>query len=269
VSVYAHRGPLVRLAYLGVAAAWWLFTAAGRSGGRRVLTLCYHGVRPDQAARFRRQLKIATAVAGWGNVRVTFDDAYANLLGAALPAVAELRIPATVFVVTGNLGDRPRWPIAPDHPLAREVTMSAEQIRETAARDRWITWGAHGVTHRRLPALPDGEARDELAESRAQLEELVNRPVEDFAFPYGDWSHRLIRQAFDCGFRRVHVFDSIGDGAARAAGVGEGAEVVVRMEMSPDAWPLELYLTAAGGYGWLPRWRSIIGRRRRNGSKGA
>jgi peptidoglycan/xylan/chitin deacetylase (PgdA/CDA1 family) len=43
-------------------------------------------------------------------VAVTFDDGYAEVHGLALPVLAELRVPATAFVVTGYVGTERRLP---------------------------------------------------------------------------------------------------------------------------------------------------------------
>jgi peptidoglycan/xylan/chitin deacetylase (PgdA/CDA1 family) len=241
-------------------------TGFGRWGRRGVVTLCYHGVRPRQARRFRRQMtriarrvvgpagiRPAEAAARWGPPRVcvTFDDAFANLLETALPVTRELDMPVAVFVVTGNLGAKPRWAVTPGHPDAGEVTMTAEQIR-SAATDSRIVWGAHSITHRHLTELDEREAHKELAGSKQSLEALLGWRVDDFAFPYGDWNQALIEQAFACGFRRVHTIDG--------SHVTDRGEVVGRMAMTPDAWPIEFFLTANGGYGWLPHWRKLMRR---------
>ena len=42
-------------------------------------------------------------------VLVTFDDAYADLLSAAIPVIAERRIPAVAFAVSGRIGDTNQW----------------------------------------------------------------------------------------------------------------------------------------------------------------
>ncbi len=275
MTPYGRHGLPLRLVCLAIAVACWVATGLGRWRRDGVVTLCYHGVRAGQAARFRRQMtRITRRVVGPAGMRaasaeprsgpprvcVTFDDAFANLLETALPVTRELGLPVTVFVVTGNLGSRPAWAMADGHPDAGEVTMSATQIRDAAA-DHRITWGSHGATHRPLTDLPPAEVTVELAASAAALEDLLGWRVEDFAFPYGACSEQLVAAAADCGYRRVYTLDSslprFGD-----------VDVVGRMAMSPDAWPIEFVLTAAGAYGWLPRCRTLLRRLRGAGRQG-
>ncbi len=256
--VYGNRGPLVRLTFLAVSLVVWVATGFGRWGRTAVVTLCYHGIRPDQVARFRRQMtaiaprSIAAAQIGstphrFGSaprVCVTFDDAFANLIENALPVTRGLHIPVTVFAVTGSLGTRPRWLTHADHPDAVEITMTPDQIAE-AARDPLCTIGSHTDTHRNLTRLGPEEVRDELVRSREGLESLLRRRVEDFAFPYGAANPGVIGEALAAGYRRVFTLNQPSNAAA------PDGSVVCRMIMSPDIWPIEFRLTAAGAYSWL------------------
>ncbi|HUZ33184.1 MAG TPA: polysaccharide deacetylase family protein [Xanthobacteraceae bacterium] len=45
--------------------------------------------------------------------------------------------------------------------------------------------GSHTVTHRALASLDEADARQEIADNRAYLEGLVDRPVQLFCYPYG------------------------------------------------------------------------------------
>ncbi|MHC4217261.1 MAG: polysaccharide deacetylase family protein, partial [Planctomycetota bacterium] len=228
MSVYNNRGPVVRVVYLVIAVVYWMLTGFGR---RRRVTLCYHGVTADQHQRFAEQMEWI-ARRERGRISVTFDDAFANLLDNALPVVRGLGIPTTVFAVTGNLGARPGWKIAADHPDAAEVTMTAEQVREAAAK-RGVTFGSHGVTHRPLTGLSADEVRRELVESKSALEEIARRPVHDFAPPHGACDGALVDAAMAAGYRRVLT---LGDAES-----GDG-KVIGRMKMSPDVWPIEFKL---------------------------
>ncbi|UCD76424.1 MAG: polysaccharide deacetylase family protein [Phycisphaerales bacterium] len=276
---YAKRDLLLRIVYLAMASTWWFCSGFGLLIRTRVVTLCYHGVTDGEKDRFRWQMeliagraittgdldKVTTGAVGPPRVCVTFDDAFANLLGNALPVTTELGIPATVFAVTENLGSRPRWQIAPDHPDARESTMTADQIR-AAARNGLITFGSHGATHRPLAGLPAVDVERELVGSREVLEEIVGGGVEDFAFPHGECDAGSLEPLFDAGYRRLFTLDpSIGSGDGPCRLIG-------RMPMSPQAWEIEFRLTAAGAYEWLPHLRKVARRiraRRRRPARAA
>ncbi len=267
--VYNRRGLIVRLIWLCIAIVRWLAAGCGIVRRPRVVTLCYHGVTARQRRRFKRQMTLIAdrAVPGdaaepdrprrWARpgVCVTFDDGFANLLDHALPVMRELRIPAMVFVVTENMGCLPQWDLAPDHPDAAEITMSKSQLRQ-AADKLLCRFASHSSTHPRLTDIPLGQARRELSGSRAVLEQMLGRPVEDFAYPYGACNPTLVREAFANGYRRVHTM-----GPITMPGEVSG-EVIVRMKMSPDVWTIEFRLTVAGAYDGLASVRRVFHRLR-------
>lgn len=55
----------------------------------------------------------------------------------------------------------------------------------TLAEGGLIEVGAHTVTHPALAALPAASQRDEIGRSKARLEEILDRPVESFSYPFG------------------------------------------------------------------------------------
>ncbi|MCH8315600.1 MAG: polysaccharide deacetylase family protein [Planctomycetes bacterium] len=274
--VYNRRGLIVRLIWLCIAIVRWLAAGCGIVGRPRVVTLCYHGVTARQRRRFERQITwIADRAVppdaaeldlrrrrARPGVCVTFDDGFANLLDHALPVTRELGIPAMVFVVTENLGCRPKWDLTPDHPDASQITLSESQLRQ-AAEEPLCRFASHSSTHPRLTDLPLGQARRELSQSKAVLEQMLGRPVEDFAYPYGACNPTLVREAFASGYRRIHTM-----GPITMPGEVCG-EVIVRMKMSPDAWTIEFRLTVAGAYDWLASVRRVFHRLRQARSAAA
>jgi len=152
-----------------------------------------------------------------GLAAVTFDDGYADNLYEALPILEALSIPATIFIATGtepfwwdrllsaaaalpdiedvwrnllNLGDDERNRIltnlendsAARSPLPQRVT-SAE-LRQLSG-NKWITIGAHTVSHPMLAHLPRDAQRREIVDGKRQLEEITGTTVRLFAYPFG------------------------------------------------------------------------------------
>lgn len=132
-----------------------------------------------------------------GAVALTFDDGFVNFFEHALPLLARHRFPATVFVVSGRCGHRNRWDQKmkgiPDLEL-----MGWSELASAAAAG--VTVGAHTVTHPFLTALQDADLERELALCRATIEDRMGRPVESFAYPYGDADAR-VRAAVGRHFR--------------------------------------------------------------------
>lgn len=87
--------------------------------------------------------------------------------------------------------------------LPNDLMMSRQQVRDIAAAG--MTIGAHTVSHPILTRLDDAAARRELLDSKRELESLLDRPVDLFAYPNGkyrqDWDERHATMAREAGFR--------------------------------------------------------------------
>lgn len=132
-------------------------------------------------------------------VLLTFDDAYSDLITFAFPVLQRHRFPATIFVVTGHIGGSNEWDVAAGRP--RRQLMSGEQIREWAARG--LEFGAHSQTHPNLGACTASQLEQEIAGSRRDLEQLLDQPVETFAYPFGKYDERTracVQRSFSAAF---------------------------------------------------------------------
>jgi peptidoglycan/xylan/chitin deacetylase (PgdA/CDA1 family) len=127
-------------------------------------------------------------------VAVTFDDGFASTFENAMPVLTRHRIRAAMFLVAKRIGGDNDWMHRrgmPQRPL-----MDTAQIREMHAAD--ITIGSHTLTHPKLTECPPDQMLDEIADSKAILEDTLSHPVEHFAYPYGlynDAARDLVRQA--------------------------------------------------------------------------
>ena len=84
-------------------------------------------------------------------------------------------------------------------PRASHRPMTRDEIA-SIARSRMIELGAHTVTHPTLPAWPLTAQRDEIALSKADLEEMVGRPIEGFAYPHGRYTPESVGLVRDAGY---------------------------------------------------------------------
>lgn len=83
--------------------------------------------------------------------------------------------------------------------LPRDLMMSSEQVRSLV--DMGFDVGAHTHHHPILLKLSDEAARSDIEQGRQQLAEIVQRPVNLFAYPNGRWGkdfdgrHRAMAKA--------------------------------------------------------------------------
>ncbi|MCC7001346.1 MAG: polysaccharide deacetylase family protein [Gemmatimonadaceae bacterium] len=172
---------------------------------------------------------------------VTFDDGYTGVLEHALPVLARLQLPCTIFV-TGRAPAQPRpfwwdWPalasIATD-PAHRDrllvewqgdgeriaAAMALESTHEPAdclpadwtalrhVRSSMVEIGAHTMTHRNLVTLSDSELRDELVDSADAIEAGVGVRPRTLAYPYGLWDARVAAALDAAGFEAGLTLDA-------------------------------------------------------------
>ncbi len=109
---------------------------------------------------------------------LTFDDGSLDNLTVLAPMLVELGLPATVFVCPGLLGT-PHFAF----PAAADVRlMDLGELRELAEVPG-VEIGSHTVAHTDLHHATAEQAEREMRNSKLALEELLQRPVESFAYP--------------------------------------------------------------------------------------
>ncbi|MFI6596001.1 polysaccharide deacetylase family protein [Nonomuraea sp. NPDC050536] len=140
-------------------------------------------LREAQAARRAR-----------GLVGLTFDDGYADFVVHALPALMGHGFTATVFVVADRVGMTNAWD--PEGP--RKALMTAAELRWIAGQGMEV--GSHTMTHLSLAGAPTDQVDLELKASRVALEELLDREVTGFAYPYGHLDARAMELVRGAGY---------------------------------------------------------------------
>jgi peptidoglycan/xylan/chitin deacetylase (PgdA/CDA1 family) len=162
---------------------------------QRLARAGYVGIGPADWLAFRRQGRPLPRKP----VLITFDDAYADVAAHALPILHGHGFPATIFVVTGQVGGVNGWDDGTGLP--RRTLMTAEEIRRWAGRG--FDFGGHGQRHLDLTTLPADELEQELARCRDALAALLGAPPPSFAYPYGE-QNNAVRAAtsrfFELGF---------------------------------------------------------------------
>lgn len=180
------------------------------------------------------------------SVILTFDDGFRDFADAAWPAMARHGFRPIVYLPTDYIGGVEGWRGigSPPRPL-----MDWPTIRELAGQG--TMFGSHTQSHPDLTALADGALADELAGSRAIIEDRIGAPVHHIAPPYG---------LADARVRRLigqHYRTSVSTVLA-SAGPGDDPLDLPRIEMfyftDPRRWRAHL---AGRGAGYLRRRRLL------------
>jgi peptidoglycan/xylan/chitin deacetylase (PgdA/CDA1 family) len=144
-------------------------------------------------------------------VVITFDDGLRDFLTGALPILRDHGFPATLYVVSGRIGETSTWlaPLGED----RRPLLSWDEVREVAQAG--IEIGAHTHTHPQLDILSAARARDEIFRSRDTIERELGHKVTSFAYPHGYSSvtvRRLVREAgFTSACQVRHALSAAGE----------------------------------------------------------
>lgn len=117
-------------------------------------------------------------------IAITFDDCYRDNFFAA-QVLAEHGLPACFFVPSGYVGTNHVF--AWDRALKPLPNLTWDDLRQMVALGHDI--GSHTVTHANFARISLSEARRELADSRAVIEDRLARPVRWFAYPFGGRDH--------------------------------------------------------------------------------
>ena len=231
--------------------------------------LYYHAVRDEHIVNFRLQMshlaKHAEVV--WCDhklppvakkplVAITFDDAFASVARNALPILAQLGLPSTIFVPTGWMGKAPGWAMESVYDRD-EMVLAPDALRQCLSP--LVRLGAHCVSHPRLAHMDARGQMVELTESHDCLVRLVGAPVDLLAFPYGSFTDETVSLALKSGYR--HAFTVIPQaidprsadplrGRTAAEPFDEIAEFDRKMRGAyrwmPDAISIKRYLSPVG-----------------------
>jgi peptidoglycan/xylan/chitin deacetylase (PgdA/CDA1 family) len=130
-------------------------------------------------------------------VVLTFDDAYDNFADYALPVLARYGYPATVYAISGWLGRRAEW-FAKDPGRPLPGLMDARRLREIRAAG--MTVGSHTAGHVKLAEVSPRAKREELATSKAALEDVLGEEVRHLCYPFGSFDLDAVHAARETGY---------------------------------------------------------------------
>lgn len=119
-------------------------------------------------------------------VALTFDGCYATHADPVLPMLWERRMPGEFFINPSVVGRRDR--------------LSWSELRGMASAGMSIQ--SQGLSDR-LDRLSDRDLFDQLARSKATIEDRIGYRVTVLAAPYGDVNIRIAQKAFALGYRVV------------------------------------------------------------------
>ena len=137
-------------------------------------------------------------------VAITFDDGYSDNCTRALPFLIRHKLPCTYFVTLDAIvnGTRFSHDVKGGFP---STPNTIEQIRDLSNSS--IEIGLHARNHVNIGEISDPrQLEDEIVNAKEDLESLIDRAVNYFAFPYGlanNMSASAVQLARDVGYHGV------------------------------------------------------------------
>jgi peptidoglycan/xylan/chitin deacetylase (PgdA/CDA1 family) len=120
-------------------------------------------------------------------VLLTFDDAYLDFWGKALPIFMELKVRSVIFVPVALVGSYNQWDY--DRIRIKKPIMNWEHIKELHSLGFEI--GSHSLTHPYLSKIDPQKAWEEIYTSKVILEDKLGTEIKAFCYPYGDYSQQV------------------------------------------------------------------------------
>ncbi len=118
-------------------------------------------------------------------VALTFDDGYASFYEKAYPILKKYNYTATIFIITDMID-------TPNH-------MTWTQLRKLM--NEGVEVGSHSATHPYLSKLDSSSLQKQVEGSKQKLEEMLNKKVTDFCYPYGDFNDDVIESVRKAGYK--------------------------------------------------------------------
>lgn len=112
------------------------------------------------------------------NVCVTFDDGYRDNIDIAYPILKKYNIPFTIFLTTSFIDS------------TNKTFLDWEDIKRLSD-DPLITFGAHSVLHANFTSLDINDVKNELINSKNNIEKQINNTVDYCAYPYGGYNEKI------------------------------------------------------------------------------
>ncbi len=171
-------------------------------------------------------------------IAVTFDDGFEDNFLYAHPALARHGFTGCFFIPSGFITAGKTDAVRPE-----DWPMTWVQLRELVQRGHEI--GAHSVSHRKLARLSPEQMQQEVQQSKAMLEQQLERPVDWFCYPAGDYN-ASVKAAVQAG--GYHGACTVEPGANLPGG---DPFALKRTEISAfdSLWDFEKKL--AGAYDWM------------------
>ncbi|MDD2889461.1 MAG: polysaccharide deacetylase family protein [bacterium] len=127
---------------------------------------------------------------------ITFDDAYEDFYYNAFPCMLKYGFKAVLFAISKHVGQDNSWDV---NFGVKKKLMNWEQLKEVIKHGCII--GSHTVTHPELTRIPIKKVREELLNSKIDLEDKLNSKIDFISYPFGSYNQNIVKIAQETGYK--------------------------------------------------------------------
>ena len=149
-------------------------------------------------------------------ILITFDDGYESFYQKALPILLKYGFRALIFVVTKYIGKENLWDV---NFGRKERHLDLRELQELKSLGFVI--GSHTRNHPDLTRIPIHKAKEEILDSKLELEDKLGEEVHFLSYPFGRYNDTLIKLALEAGYKLSFVSNPLvnGEGVRGRMGV--------------------------------------------------
>ncbi len=141
-------------------------------------------------------------------VILTFDDCYKHLIDFAIPELIKRNHKASFYMPTANIGTYNTWDA--DNGLAKVEIMNRQDLVEL--NNIGMEVGGHSHNHIKLASQPSDVVEEEIKRCKEILEDILNKKINSFAYPFGsvpaNYKYILKKYGFDYGLSIYQPFEN-------------------------------------------------------------
>lgn len=152
---------------------------------KQLRTLIKGGFTPITASELAKAYEKGTQLPDHPFI-ITFDDGYVDNYTNAFPILKKYKAKATIFVITSTIN--------------RGSYLSWKQLKEME-NSGLIDVQSHTVNHLNLSDLTPKQIKKELFHSRTILEKNLNKPIEAFCYPSGNYNKKILTYMKEAGYK--------------------------------------------------------------------
>jgi len=170
------------------------------------LSFCWHDryafiKHLDFYQRETLQVKTLTQTISQNNtdyLALVFDDSFSGIYDFRDQFI-DREISTTIFAISGFIGRYDRWEISLAGLSFRHLT--TKQLRQLSLDGHEI--GSHTHTHRALTELNNRDLTQELATSKAIIEDITGNECLSLSLPFGRINQKVIDFAMTAGYQNI------------------------------------------------------------------